>query len=143
MTLACVAIDQIENEDDGFNEAFLPPEVLEQLIAAPRVNFKRAKGLCLECRTPKNEKRSLAHFCSTPCRTTYHNRAKVRGAAIIHQAIVWRRFRRKGDFTKLVKLIDDFAREDKAAGRTHYPPPPLAASVRVVGQNIQGRARRR
>jgi len=94
--------------------------------------FKRASGLCRHCREPKSERRSLAAFCSDRCRSDFHNHDKKRGALVINQAVKWRRYRRKGDFTKLCTMIDEMIREDKASGRTYYPDPPVHALVKVV-----------
>lgn len=131
--LRCEAVDLVNTDP-------VAPEVVEAAFA-PKVNFSKAKGLCLHCSLPKNERRSLAKFCSDKCRSDFHNETKKR-ARIVDQALRWRRFRKKGDFTILCKLLDDLNREDKAKGRTYYAPAPLDAHVRVVGIQIQGRKRR-
>lgn len=111
-------------------------------LTAPKSNFRRAKGLCKECGAPKNTRRDVAAFCSDRCRAAFHNRAKVQGATLIHAAKRWRRFRDKGSFALVTKILDDMIREDKAAGINSYPNPPLSAYVKVVGTNVQGRKRR-
>lgn len=137
MTLVCDAIDLP-------NAAPVDLDTAEQVLGRVKPKFSKARGLCLNpsCRVPLGERRSLAKFCSDPCRTTYNNQAKVRGSQVIDQALRWRRFRNKGDFTKFVAMLDQMIREDKEAGRTHYKAPPVHTQARVVGRNISGRKRR-
>lgn len=143
VALACV--DPDAEVIDLPNEESVDVALMEALLgeALPASPFKRARGLCRECQTPKNERRSLAEFCSDKCRSDFHNRSKVQGAQIISVAKRWRRYRRSGDLSLLCKLLGDFVREDKAAGRNYYPDPPLAAYTKVVGKAVQGRRRQR
>lgn len=120
------------------NEPAVDPDALEELLGRARPNFKPAKGICLNCGGSKTGRRSLARFCSDPCRSEWHNRDKKRGDMIIGQAILWRRYRRKGDFTLLCRMLDGFIAEDKTLGRADYTPAPLSAHVKVVGRRIQG-----
>ena len=101
--------------------------------------FRRATGLCRWCKAPKNDRRSVAEFCSKPCRDEFHNNAKKEGASIVHVAKRWRRYKRKGDFALMSKMIDDLIRADKELGRDFYPDPPTSAYAKVVAHNIAGR----
>lgn len=111
------------------------------LLGRTRPNFSKAKGICRECGAPKSERRLGADFCSDRCRGTFHNRAKMEGAYIIHIAKRWRRFRDSGDFSLFTKMLDDLIRADKDHGRSFYPKPPTHAHAKVVATNVSGRRR--
>ena len=135
MTLVCEEVD-LPNE----------PDLVEALLDAGPTSspkFARAKGLCRECGAPKHERRSLAEFCSDRCRAAFHNRSKIEGAAIIHVAKRWRRYRNGKDLTLLYRMLSASVEADKAAGRDYYPDPPASAHAVVVGRNVQGRRGRR
>uniref|UniRef100_A0AB74UGR5 Transcriptional regulator n=1 Tax=Caulobacter phage BL57 TaxID=3348355 RepID=A0AB74UGR5_9VIRU len=112
-----------------------------EAVLRPRPNFAKAKGLCRECGAPKSERRLGADFCSTRCRSNFHNRAKLEGAAMIHIIKRWRRYRRPGDFALMTKMADDLIRMDKIMNRNFYPDPPATAHAKVVATNIAGRRR--
>lgn len=109
--------------------------LLGALDSRPRPLFERATGTCRHCNGPKSLRRSLAEFCSDQCRTSFHNFDKKRGALVINTLIRWRRFRKKGDFTLLCRMVDEMIREDKASGRTYYPRPPAHVhAITVAGR---------
>lgn len=106
-------------------------------IQPTKVNFRKAKGLCLECRIPLKDtgRRSVAKFCGKPCHTIYHNRAKTEGALLLNAIKRWRRYGGKGSFTAVTRIADKLIKEDKELGRDVYPPPPVwtqAISINVA-----------
>lgn len=141
MTFTCEPVDEVVVTLP--NSAAVPLDEVAALMTKTRPNFARAKGLCRECNAPKHERRSTSDFCSDRCRSDFHNRAKVEGAAVIHIAKRWRRYRNKGDFALFTKMLDDLIRADKDTGRSHYPKPPASAHAKVVGRNVEGRRRAR
>jgi hypothetical protein len=58
------------------------------------------KHTCTECGTEFTPGRKNEHFCSTACRKAFNNRRAVRGA-ILYDAVMAKRYDRKGEFTGL------------------------------------------
>ncbi|AFU87663.1 hypothetical protein CcrKarma_gp146 [Caulobacter virus Karma] len=137
MTYVCTA-----ETDEIINAQPVDLDAAEALLR-PRPNFAKARGVCRECGAPKNERRLGADFCSTRCRSDFHNRAKIEGASLIHIVKRWRRYRRPGDFALMTKMADDLIRADKLANRNFYPDPPATAHAKVVATNIAGRRKAR
>lgn len=81
--------------------------------------------LCPECGLPvqrKSPKGRAPVFCTNKHKVAFNNRQTVRGRAIISLAMAWRQQRgKKGvgstSFKEMCRIIDDFNREDRIAGR--------------------------
>lgn len=61
-------------------------------------------------------------FCTDNCRTSYNNKMKSRGQAVVALAMTWRAGRGSSDLSKaayaeLCSILDSFNAEDREAGR--------------------------
>ncbi len=79
----------------------------------------RWKGLCPECRAPVGQGRT---FCSNEHKSAFHNRSSARGRVVIPLLMAARIPRNVGPaasraWREARTLLDDYAKEDKAAGR--------------------------
>ena len=77
---------------------------------------------CAECSRAFQPKRDHATFCSTACRTAYHNRNAAHGKTIVPMLQAWRMARGSGPtakeaFKEACRLLDAWNADDKANGR--------------------------
>lgn len=74
-------------------------------------------AICRECGEKFTGKRSVAAFCSTPCRKAWHNRRMTRGAQM-YDAVMAMRYDRKRatelgiDWTFVCRMAEMFNAED-------------------------------
>ena len=68
---------------------------------------------CDECGAPFYQLRHDQVFHRQSCRRAFHRRKEVRGAKLLSFALEWRRTRRRGGFSELTQMIDEFLREDR------------------------------
>lgn len=83
---------------------------------------KPVERTCPECNTTFEAVHRKKTFCCDAHKHAFHNRCAARGKTLIPLAMAWRTKRGSGDtaklsFRKLCRLLDDFAAEDRQAGR--------------------------
>lgn len=74
-------------------------------IGRPRASGEARVRACLWCDGPIPSGRD--RFCCDRDRILYNNHKKLLGSRIIESAIIWRRSRGAGDFTRMCQAIDD------------------------------------
>lgn len=74
---------------------------------------------CSDCGQPFWPRREDQEFCRTACRQAHHGRRKQRGLELYDLAMAFRRERRKGGFTEVCRLLDDWIRQDRLTAKAH------------------------
>jgi len=82
---------------------------------------KQFKRTCAECASPFTAKDARADFCSLRCKNAWNNRVAQRGKVML-SLYVHRRFNRaearaKGVHTLVDRMVTNWVREDREAGR--------------------------
>lgn len=76
---------------------------------------------CIECgkTNPKGKRDKMVEFCSTACRSAFHNRRMKRGALVLDVVMLMRSAPKETAEwpVRLDLLLSRFEEEDKAAGR--------------------------
>lgn len=117
---------------------------------------KKLVRCCRECSSPLHapsaagsnrpkKARQDAKFCSTPCRTTWNNRRKDRGADLYDLWMAMRYCREEakalGVWKEICRLSEKWNDEDKAAGRTSFERPQVVLT-RLMDSGRLPRARK-
>lgn len=98
------------------------PPIVPAASTASERPAKRKR--CPECSAdvPPTKTGVMRIFCAAECRSKYHARSKARGQALLPMLLAWRTGRGSTDIAKkayaqVCAILDDFAAEDRAAGR--------------------------
>jgi len=73
---------------------------------------------CLECGTKYRRRRDCDLFCSTPCRVTFNNRRKARGAEMYDLVMAWRFERERADEMDIRGLLGRLAARFRDSDKT-------------------------
>jgi len=85
-----------------------------------RGDAPRERRYCKECGNPFWPSRHGQDFCpKSTCRSTFHQRRASRGTQLYDLAMEWRGKRRKGLFTELCRILDDWLYEDRERAKAH------------------------
>lgn len=89
---------------------------------------------CSECGTEFKRAAVGQEFCSTPCRTTFNNRRKTRGADLydLFMTLAYDRKNRKGVWTAMSRMAKAWHEEDKKAGRKSF-----GSARKVLERHVQ------
>jgi len=93
--------------------------------------------LCANCGKPLDPlppgsyPRPPRRFCDRACNAAHMRRRHLRGLAVIDAGLYWRKSRDKQALSTLCYLLDQFNREDRAAGRPLTPKPATVRARRV------------
>jgi predicted nucleic acid-binding Zn ribbon protein len=94
----------------------------KQSAAAPLVPKgipPRPVDFCKECGNPYYPRREDQEFCGGTCRSKFHKRRQQRGTELYDFAMDWRGKRRKGGFTALCQMLDDWLRDNRVRKDAH------------------------
>lgn len=73
----------------------------------------RPVSFCRECGSPYYPRRDDQEYCAPTCRSKFHKRRYERGAQLYDFAMDWRGKRRKGGFTALCQMVDEWLRDER------------------------------